>query len=416
LAQRPELYEKIRLFRRLPEAMGDPTFHRGGNMNLKAIGAVVSVMLALFPPASRAQMLGINGHPFDGKEYNDATGVSFAQQIKLVRQLGFTWYRINVPVWPSGNDFSAMDKLESLAESNYVQLLPVIIPQVNLADSTSAMQQNAYQAAVSIVSHYKGRIHVWELENEQDVYSNYAYEDVCGSAIASACRTMLCQGSFCTFETTQQLLYPFGPSSGESPIDYQPQRLAIAEALLSGLSQGVYAADPASQRMINFAWIHLGFIQAILSAKIPFDIVGIHWYQNMGEITCPGQSLPCPANPANPNVIRWLQTNTSKPIWMTELGYTPNNPVPGSSANRVLEEQYLSSTLSTYLANPQVYPFPAILIYELLDVVTAYNSGNSSQYGVFSDRLTSDGLVTVETMKPVGSALRQIAYQLRQAR
>jgi len=385
-------------------------------MKLLAVGAILAVMLALYPPAGNAQMLGVNGHPFDGREYNDATGVSFAQQIKLVRQLGLTWYRINVPVWPSGNDFSAMDKLESLAERNHVKLLPVIIPQVNLGGSLSEIQQGAYQAAASIVSHYQGRISIWELENEQDVYSNYAYEDMCGSAIASACRQTLCQGTMCTYDTTGQLLYPFGPSNGESPVDYQPQRLAIAKALLSGLSQGVYAADPASQRIINFAWIHTGFIQAILAAKIPFDIVGIHWYQNMGEITCPGQSLPCPANPLNPNVVRWLQNATGKPIWMTELGYTPNAPVPGSAANRVLEAQYLSSTLANYSANPREYPFPVVLIYELLDGVTGWTSGNSSQYGVVSDQVNSEGLVRIEAIKPAGAVLRQISYRLRQAR
>ncbi|HXW92566.1 MAG TPA: hypothetical protein VEK33_18610 [Terriglobales bacterium] len=382
-------------------------------MNLKAIGAMIALLLALYPPAGRAQMLGINGHPFDSAEYNDATGVPYWQQIKLVRQLGLQWYRVNVLVLPTGNDFSQMDKLLQLAEGNHVRLLPVIIPQVNQADSLSAIQQNAYQAAVSIVSHYKGRIHLWELDNEQDVYSDYVYGEVCGSAVSSACRPSLCQGTLCTYDTTGQLLYALGAPDGESPIDFQPQRLAIAEALLMGLGQGVHDADPTAQRIINFAWIHFGFLQAILSANIPFDIVGIHWYQNMGEITCPGQSLPCPANQIHPNVVTAIQSLTSKPIWMTELGYNPYNPVAGSSANRVLEEQYTSSTLETYLVNPGVYPFRAILIYELLDMVTAWNNGNSSQYGLYSTRLSSDGFVNVEAMKPLGSVLRRIAEELR---
>jgi hypothetical protein len=423
LAHPPETHEKNGVpapvrgaFRGCRERLAIQPFTMEGTVKLLTVGAILSVMVALSPSAGRAQMLGVNGHPFDGKEYNDVTGVSFAQQIKLVRQLGLTWYRINVPVLPSGNDFSAMDKLQSLAERNHVRLLPIIIPQVNLGGSLSAIQQEAYQAAVSIVSHYKGQINVWELENEQDVYSIYEYGDLCGSAIASACRATLCQGNMCTYDTTGQVLYPFGPSNGEYPSDYEPQRLAIAQALLSGLSQGVYDADPASQRIINFAWIHIGFIQAILAAKIPFEIVGIHWYQNMGEITCPGQSLPCPANPLNPNVVRWLQNTTGKPIWMTELGYTPNSPVPGSTANRVLEAQYLSSTLEAYSANPRAYPFPAILIYELLDGVTGWASGNSSQYGVVSDQVSSEGLVRVEATKPAGAVLRRISYELREAK
>lgn len=385
-------------------------------MNVKAIGAMIAVMLALYPPASRAQMLGVNGHPFDSKEYNDSTGVPYWQQIKLVRQLGLKWYRVNVPVWPTGNDFSKMDKLLRLAEGNHVQLLPVIIPQIGLADSLSAIQQNAYQAAVGIVSHYQGRIHIWELENEQDVFSNYVYEDICGSAISSSCVPKLCQGALCTYDTTGQLLYPFGSPNGESPIDFQPQRLAIAEALLMGLGQGVHDADPTAQRIIDFAWIHFGFLQAVLSANIPFDIVGIHWYQNMGEITCPAQSLPCPTNQLNPSVVTAVQNMTSKPIWMTELGYYPYNPVPGSSANRVMEEQYTSSTLQSYLMNPQVYPFRAILIYELLDLVTAWDNGNSSQYGIYTTRLTSDGLVSVDAMKPFGTVLRQITDQLQSSK
>ena len=73
---------------------------------------------------------------------------------------------------------------------------------------------------------------------------------------------------------------------------------------------GGAAADGSALRIIDFAgWLHTGFLQRLENDSIPYDIVGIHWYQGFGEITCPGQALPCPARLQHFNVLQRVQTS-----------------------------------------------------------------------------------------------------------
>jgi hypothetical protein len=318
--------------------------------------------------------LGINGHPIAQPAYSDSDGVSFDDQLRLVRNSGAQWYRFDVVAPSSGADFTNTDALINKAQAQGVRLLPILMPMVDRAhDSTSTIYTKSYDGAFKFVSRYKSSIHVWELSNELDVYSGTG-------------------------------------AGGDQITDYDPQKYAIAAAMLRGLADGVRAADPNALRVIDFGgWLHTGFFQHLEDDRIPYDIVGIHWYQNMGEITCPGQALPCPPIPQHFNVVKRLQMVTNgKPMWVTETNYAPL-PTNSVQANIVRKQKYLETTLQTYLNSPTVYPFQTVMVYELLDEPNLESLGvTQTQMGMYSVAPSASRKYVLGAPKPEYQVLRNL--------
>jgi hypothetical protein len=317
--------------------------------------------------------LGINGHPLAQVGYSETFGVSFDDQLTEVHNAGSQWYRFDVSAPSTGADFTKADALISKAQAHGVRLLPILFAVIDAAhDSPSTIYTKSRDGAFNFVNRYKSSIHVWELSNEQDNYSSPG-------------------------------------TSGELVSDYNPQKYAVAAAMLRGLSEGVRAADGGALRVINIAgWLHTGFLQRLEDDRIPYDIVGIHWYQSMGEITCPGQTLPCPANPLHFNVIQRVQAIThGKPMWITETNYTPLS-TNSAEQNMAKKEQYLTAVLRTYANSPAIYPFQTVMIYELLDEPYLHKQGvDESQFGLFSVT-QSGGKYVLGSPKPGHEALRTL--------
>jgi len=337
---------------------------------------------------------GINGHPLTELAYSNSQGVNFSTQIGLLQNAALKWYRVDVGAPSSGGDYGQMDLLLSTAQTGGIQLLPVVVPVVNRhTDTLAELYSESYSGAFNIVSRYKTSIHVWELSNEEDVYSIYEHGDPYNGGV-----------------------WPGGAPSGDVVGDYYPPRLAISEAILHGLADGARAADPSCVRIINFAWMHTGFIDLIEEDAIPYDIVGIHWYANanltdylqMGDITCPGQGLPCPPQPTNFNVIKRVQSLTNdKPLWLTENNYWP--PVSSNSipTNIAWEEDYLPPILQTYLSSSSVYAYQMAMIYELLDEPYLLGNDFFSQMGLYQDS-ESNGYITLGAPKPAYQSIQQL--------
>jgi hypothetical protein len=318
--------------------------------------------------------LGINGHPITQPAYSDSDGVSYDDQLRLVRNSGAQWYRFDVAALSTGADFTKTDALINKAQAQGVKLLPILIPLVDRAhDSSSTIYTKSYDGAFKFVSRYKSSIHVWELANELDVYSATG-------------------------------------AGGDQITDYDPQKYAVAAAILRGLADGVRAADPNAFRVINFGgWLHTGFFQRLENDRIPYDIVGIHWYQNMGEITCPGQALPCPPIPQHFNVVKRLQRVTNdKPMWVTETNYAPL-PANSVQANIVRKQEYLETTLQTYLSSPTVYPFQTVMVYELIDEPNLQSLGvTQTQMGMFSVAPSAGRKYALGSPKPEYQSLQRL--------
>jgi len=321
-------------------------------------------------PSGRTE-LGVNGHPMTQPVYSEAGGVSYDEQLTQVQNLGAKWYRFDVGTAP---DAAKLNSLIQKAQAHGIQLLPVLFPPVDRAhDDPATAYRKSYDGALSFAKQYKNAFNVYELSNELDIYS-------------------------------------LAGGSGDQPSDYNPQKYALAKEMLRGLAEGVHAADPSARRMINYGgWLHTGFFQRLENDHVPFEIVGVHWYQNMGEITCPGQGFPCPGRPLHFNVIQRLKAIThGKPIWVTETNYSP---LPNNSpeANIQRKEQYLPPTLERYFNSPNMYPFEVVMIYELLDEPNLGGGGaKQTQVGLISVIRRSDGRYAVGTPKPTYQSVKRL--------
>ncbi len=329
--------------------------------------------------------LGVNGHPLTKAVYSNEKGVSYEEQFTALKDLGAQWYRFDVGVPPTGPDTAKMDPLVKAAKAHDIRLLPVIFPSIDRDhDDLSTIYKKSYDGAFKMASQYKSYIQVWELSNEQDIYSAHKAGDPGWNRSGN---------------------------DGDQPSDYSPTRFAIVAAMMRGLSEGVRAADPSARRIINFAgWLHTGFFQLLEDNAVPYDIVGVHWYQDMGEITCPGQPYPCPARPQHFNVIARVEKIThSKPMWVTETNYSPlPNASPEMNVSR--KENYLVPTLQRYLSS-SVYPFEAVFIYELLDEPDVGGGAKETQMGFFSVKRRSDGGYSVAGPKPTYKAVQRLYQQ-----
>lgn len=314
--------------------------------------------------------LGITGHPIAQVAYSDKEGVGIDEQLRMVQDAGAEWYRFDVGV----EQFSQTDPLVTKARAHGVRLLPILFPAIDPAhDSLSTIYTKSRDGAFNFVNRYKSSIHVWELSNEQDNASGIH-------------------------------------ASGEQVTDYDPQKYSVVAAMLRGLADGVRAADANALRVINIAgWLHTGFLQRIEDDRIPYDIVGIHWYESMGEITCPGQALPCPSKPLHFNVVQRVEAIThGKPIWVTETNYTPSS-ANSAEVNTSRMEKYLTTVLQTYLNSPLVYPFQTVMIYELLDEPYLHKQGvDESQFGLFSVAPSSVRKYAVSSAKPASRVARNL--------
>jgi len=324
--------------------------------------------------------LGVNGHPLTQIAYSDSKGVSFDDQLTEVQNLGAKWYRIDVHI---GSDFTTLDLLLKKAQAHGVQLLPVIFPPIDLAhDSASTLYQKSHDSAFNIVSHFKSSIHVWELANETDIY----------------CMTRAGDPG-----------WRGGAPGGDQVTDYNDQRYAAIKEVLRGLADGVRSADSSAQRIVNFGgWLHTGFVQRLANDGVPYDIVGIHWYQDMAEITCPGQNYPCPAKLQHFNVVQRVESITNgKPIWITETNY---RPVPSNSleANMARHQSYLESTLQRWMNQTNMYPFQVIIIYELLDEPN-HPDVSEQQYGMVSVTPRPGGGYSLGSPKPAYQSVQRFS-------
>ena len=128
----------------------------------------------------------------------------------------------------------------------------------------------------------------------------------------------------------------------------------------------------------------------------------------MGDITCPGQSLPCPSQPIHPNLIKQLQPLTNgKPLWLTENNYWPLLPSNSVSTNITWEEDYLPPTLQMYLSSPSVYPYQVVMIYELLDEPDVAGGAAHTQMGLYQVT-PSNGGYKLGQPKPVYQSVQHL--------
>ncbi len=320
--------------------------------------AVVLLAGQAFASSAQAELVwGVNGHPLVSYP-----GVSIAEQLDAVRDLGLTSYRVDIA---GPEKVAALHELVREGNVRGIAVLPLITPAFDLDKETpEVLQKKAYDLAFSLVSEFKGQIEVWELGNELD---NYAVLKRCESRDNGTPRICL-----------------LGDASGKSPDDYSKVRWAKASAVLKGLTQGAHAADPSVRRAIGTAgWGHIGAFELMKADGISWDISIWHMY---GE---------------DPEWAFKKLARYERPIWVTEF----NNPL-GSQRGKDQQVEGLLKQMDRLRELQKTYDIEAAHIYELLD--EPYWGGHYEAYmGLVQMTKDGNGGWKAADKKPAYTAVKQ---------
>jgi hypothetical protein len=286
---------------------------------LRAGAFCVSIWLfCLAAPAWAEMLLGANGHPFTAYD-----GVSLDQQLSFLADLGLKSYRVNISSLQSA---PALEQLIAKAEPLGISILPVLTPSLQLDDLTpETLRSEAHNFAYALVSRFKGRIKVWELSNELEVY-----------AIIKPCEMQ---------DDGKQYNCGWGLAGGNGILDYYGPRWAKVSAVLKGLSEGTMAADPTALKAMGTAgWGHTGAFERMRRDGIAWDISVWHLY---GE---------------DPEWAFKLLAGFGKPIWVTEM----NHP-RGSEPGEIEQAEGMRRWMKRLAELGPRYKVEAVHVYELLD-------------------------------------------------
>lgn len=337
---------------------GWKAFWAVGGLRLLSALLVFAGWMVCRVSAREALVWGVNGHPFTAYP-----GVTLKQQIDLVADLGMKIYRV---------DITALDQVDKLAQliniakPRGVAILPVLIPPADLkAQSAEILHATASAFAQVFGRRFKGDIPVWELDNELEGY-----------AIIQPCE-MRDDGT----------KYPcdWGPAGGVGPLEYVGARAAKVVAVLSGLSEGVRAADPTARRALGSAgWGHTGIFDRLHDAGVAWDISV--WHEYGGDPEWAFKRLAA----------------FGKPIWITEF----NHPLGSSKDGEIGQAEGMRKIMAGFRALAPRYDVEAAFAYELLDE-TYWASSYEGQVGLMHLDPVPGGGWTLGARKIAYDAVKQ---------
>ena len=311
---------------------------------------------------------GVNGHPITQSPYALPT---YKQQLAFLNNLRVSYYRIDVPLEPDmsgrmrtpspSQNLSLLYHLAAAA-SPPITLLPIIFP-------TDQPYSNLTYDALFNVSRLEGErwtrlyghlFSVFELSNERD--------NVC-----------------------------IHNSDGRDPVKgYNQTCMTHLMAQMTGFAAGVKAVAPRLRIVIDYSWVHWGYIDQLVSHGMQWDILAPHWsapsclyrapsphcpcltahlpcvvcrYSNMGALNRSYEEIP--------DILQYIIDRYNKTLWITET-----NTVDGSmtlpAANQTA---WILDTLRLMDSYPAVQ---AYMPYELLDEKQLGNSTGEAYYGMLA--------------------------------
>lgn len=279
----------------------------------------LACLLGMTASASAEILWGVNGHPIVSYP-----GISIAQQLDYVEDLGMTSYRVNIP---DTDGAPTLAKLIEAGKARGITILPVITPgNIDLEkDSAEDLYDKAHGLAVALGSQFKNDIRVWELGNEMENY-----------AIIKPCEKR---------DDGTQYPCEWGPAGGVGALDYYGPRWIKVSAVLKGLSDGMTLVDPDIRKAMGTAgWGHVGAFERMQQDGIKWDISVWHTY---GE---------------DPEWAFKTLATYGHPIWVTEF----NNPY-GSQRSEQQQAAGLKQAIARFRELQTTYKVERAHIYELMD-------------------------------------------------
>lgn len=272
-------------------------------------------------PINRTDFIfGVNGHPLGQAPY---TNTSPETQINLLKDMGMTWYRIDVHSMSDGRITVPYmyNPIKAAADKGGVKFLPVLYSRtLKLNVDEKASYEAGKALGGNFAAKYADHFDYYELANELDLQ-------------------LVLKGSN-GFHL-----------SGELPSHYDQQKFRIIAAYLKGMNDGVKLNDPGAKTMINTSWMHYAYLHMLEDYGVNYDIVAWHWYYEMDKAIA--------GKPYNISdiTLKIASLFPNKPIWFTEVNTRYNH-------TEQQQNDFLKAFYEKCKNNPQV---KALLLYELFD-------------------------------------------------
>ncbi len=320
--------------------------------------------------ADHPVLWGVTGHPGAQEGYRE---VPVAEQLNLLAELGATWYRCD---WSEGSLESGRAEFEQLlneAARHGMHLLPILFPTVGATSDAApqAIREAAFRFGRTIAERYRGRITHYELANERD---NFA---------------MIHKGEV----DRAGKVWEWGDPNGDQPEHFEEGRYQKVKAEIIGLQEGIKAGDPAARTIVNSGgWLHYGFFERLVREDhVAFDILGWHWYSDMGELGRAHVGVE----------VNEILRGFGKPIWVTELNRRGGN-LGGTDKEQC---DYLAQSAHRAMTLPGIEAF---FVYELLDEPYFGPDNPESYYGLVRLDRKDPPRWHIGDKKPAFDTLRRI--------
>lgn len=258
---------------------------------------------------------GINGHPLTQRDYSN----NLDEQISAITDLKLSSYRFDVLLDANGYAKKEPDFIKVLnsLKKNNISALPAVMQSGLKSNNADSVYQIAYQQGKNFGARYGDYFPVVEVNNEGD---NKIRLHNTGGKVK--------QGSYDTVKAVKFI------------------------ATIKGFIDGLKAVKPNIKITLSVSYIHYYYLELLKENNVNYDIIGCHWYSNMGDITN--------VKPTVGNVLSYISKRFNKAIWITEF-----NQFKGTtSVDFVRQNNYITQNIRKIIDQGIIKGF---FIYELFD-------------------------------------------------
>jgi hypothetical protein len=282
---------------------------------------IATVYLLLVSFILRAQstdnsfIWGVNGHPLTQPDYSK----NLDEQIKAIKDLKLSSYRFDVILNQDGyakNEPAFLKVLNSL-KNNEILPLPAVMQTGLGTGGPDVIYKKGFDQGKNFGTRYGDYLSVLEVNNEGD--------------------------------NKIRLRNKPGDGGGSGEYDTAKAQRFIAE--IKGFIDGIKTVKPSIKITLSVSFTHYYYLQLLQDNNVNYDIIGCHWYSNMGDITN--------LKPLG-NVLISISQKFNKPIWITEI----NRFKGTSSVDFASQNEYITTNIKKIMTQGIV---KAIYIYELFD-------------------------------------------------
>ena len=282
---------------------------------------IATAILLFVSPVLKAQnrgnsfIWGVNGHPLTQPDYRN----NLDEQIKAIKDLKLSSYRFDVILNQDGyakNESAFLNVLNSL-KSNAILPLPAVMQTGLGSGGPDQVYKKGFEQGKNFGSRYGDYLSVLEVNNEGD----------------------------------NKIRIRNKPAGGIKEGEYDTTKAQRFIAEIKGFIDGIKTVKPSIKITLSVSFTHYYYLQLLKDNNVNYDIIGCHWYSNMGDITN--------LKPLG-NVLISMNQRFNKPIWITEI-----NRFKGTSrVDFASQNEYITTNIKKIMAQGIV---KAIYIYELFD-------------------------------------------------